>query len=274
MLHDVALAADHETEPAIEAPDAAARAGVHIVNALGFERGRAADVIHVMRVAAVDQNVAGLQMLHERVDGGVDDSGWHHHPDRARLRQRAGKRVDGCRAGRAIFRQRGDGAAVHVVRDAGVTTAHQSPHHVRAHAPETDHADLHFALPSQSYTCRRRDGGLLFVVASIAVTRSLAKLPALLLIALILSPCTAPFQTYGLDVPAYGSRSHDVDVSAPATPDEAGSIITQATLFARWKPLLEGAFLDGTLSPASVASVAALDISFTPFLSRSTDPPD
>jgi len=114
----------------------------------------------------------------------------------------------------------------------------------------------------------------LFVVASIAVTRSLAKLPALLLIALILSPCTAPFQTYGLDVPAYGSRSHDVDVSAPATPDEAGSIITQATLFARWKPLLEGAFLDGTLNPASVASVAALDISFTPFLSRSTDPPD
>ena len=119
------------------------------------------------------------------------------------------------------------------------------------------------------------EDSLLFVVASIAVTRSLAKLSALLLIALILSPFTAPFQTYGLDVLTYGSRIHDADVSAPATPDdEAGSIVTQATPFARWKPLLEDAFLDATPSSASGASVAALDISFTPFHSRSTDPPD
>jgi hypothetical protein len=88
MLHRVGLAADHHAVAAIEAPDAAARADVDIVDALGFQFLRAPDVVDAIGIAAVDQDVAGLEMGQQVGDALVDHARRHHQPDRARLLQR------------------------------------------------------------------------------------------------------------------------------------------------------------------------------------------
>ena len=88
VLHRVGLAADHHAVAALEAPDAAAGADIDIVDALGRQLLRAADVVDVVGVAAVDQDVAGLEMRQQIGDGLVDHAGRHHQPDRARLRER------------------------------------------------------------------------------------------------------------------------------------------------------------------------------------------
>ena len=58
---DVVLAADHLAVAALQAPDAAAGADVDVVDALGLQLRGAADVVEVVGVAAVDDDVAGLQ---------------------------------------------------------------------------------------------------------------------------------------------------------------------------------------------------------------------
>jgi hypothetical protein len=58
-LHDLGLAADHQAVAALEPPDAAARAHVDVVDVLRLEPLRARDVVVVVRVAAVDDGVAG-----------------------------------------------------------------------------------------------------------------------------------------------------------------------------------------------------------------------
>ena len=66
VVDDLLLAADHQAEAALEAPDAAARAAVDVVDALLAQRRRVPDVVDVVRVAAVDDDVAGLEHLRER----------------------------------------------------------------------------------------------------------------------------------------------------------------------------------------------------------------
>src|SRR5712691_11226755 len=56
-LDDVVLAADHHAVPALQAPDAAARAHVDVVNALRRELLRPTDIVDVVGIAAVDQDV-------------------------------------------------------------------------------------------------------------------------------------------------------------------------------------------------------------------------
>src|SRR5438128_2216407 len=53
------VAADHHAIPALDAPDAAAGADVHVVQPALPERLAAADVVLPERVAAVDDDVAG-----------------------------------------------------------------------------------------------------------------------------------------------------------------------------------------------------------------------
>jgi spermidine/putrescine transport system substrate-binding protein len=57
-LDDILGAADHQAVPALEAPNAARRTDVEIIDALRLQRFAVADVIDVVRVAAVDQRVA------------------------------------------------------------------------------------------------------------------------------------------------------------------------------------------------------------------------
>ncbi len=68
------LAADHQAEAALEAKDAAARAAVDIVDADRLELLRPDDVVTVIRVAAIDDDVAFGQQRLEPVQRRLDDA--------------------------------------------------------------------------------------------------------------------------------------------------------------------------------------------------------
>src|ERR1700735_2414503 len=78
VLDDVLFAANHHAITAFEAPDAAAGAYVNVMNFLRRELFGAADVVDVIRIAAVDQNVAGFEMGKEAVATVVHDGGGDH----------------------------------------------------------------------------------------------------------------------------------------------------------------------------------------------------
>ncbi len=59
MPDDIVFAADHHAVAALQSPDAAAGSDIHVVDPLRRQFFRAADIVHVIRIAAVDQNVAG-----------------------------------------------------------------------------------------------------------------------------------------------------------------------------------------------------------------------
>src|SRR5580658_10992228 len=59
------VATDHQTIAAFEAPDAAAGADIEVMNAFLFQLARAAHIVLVKGVAAVDQHIPGLQRTAE-----------------------------------------------------------------------------------------------------------------------------------------------------------------------------------------------------------------
>jgi hypothetical protein len=140
-------AADHQAEAALEAEDAAAGAHVDVVQPLLAERRGTAQVVTVVRVAAVDDGVVGLQQRGELRDGVVDERGRDHDADAARRRQRADELLQRAGAGASLSREPGDGIRADVVDDAVVATAHEPAHHVGAHAAQSDHPNLHGAAP-------------------------------------------------------------------------------------------------------------------------------
>ena len=86
-LDDGFLAADHQAVAPLRPPDPAAGPDVHIVDALGFQLGGAADVIVVIGVAAVDDHVVAFEQWDKRLQRRIDHRRRHHHPDRAGLFQ-------------------------------------------------------------------------------------------------------------------------------------------------------------------------------------------
>ncbi len=137
-LHRRLVAPGHQAEPDLEPPDPAGDADVDerdlALARLGVAPLRVAEV----RVAAVDDRVAGLddvEQLLERVLG--DLPGRHHQPDVARrvqlLRQRAQR-----------LRGRAD---VRVVRLQLVPVLLQAFRHPRAHPAEAHHPELHLRCP-------------------------------------------------------------------------------------------------------------------------------
>jgi hypothetical protein len=144
------VAADHEAVAFGEAPDPAARAAVDVVDLLRRKRGGAALRIAIVRVAAVDERVAGLQQGlqgRNRVIGDLPRG--HHEPDRARWLQLADQlRKRGCGAGALGF-ERAARRLGRVVADDLMAAAHESLGHVRAHASQTDHGKFH-SVPIQS----------------------------------------------------------------------------------------------------------------------------
>ena len=142
----VVFAADHEAEPALEPEHATARAAVDVVDALRLQPRRAIDVVAVVGVAAVDDDVAGLEVLLQLGDLAVDKCRRHHDPHRPRLRELADEVLDRRRARRAFGRERRHDIGAHVVPDAFVAVTHEATYEVRPHPAESDHAELHRLL--------------------------------------------------------------------------------------------------------------------------------
>src|SRR5581483_11019893 len=69
VLDCLRLAANHQAVTALAAPDAAARAHVHVMNSFRRELLGAANIVDVIGIAAVDQNVAGIEVRQEIRDG-------------------------------------------------------------------------------------------------------------------------------------------------------------------------------------------------------------
>ena len=146
MLERVAARADHQTVAALGAPHAAARSHIGVPDSALLKQARAAHVVLEVGVAAVNDDVVPSEAFGQRGDGllrGVARR--QHHPRDPRRFQPSRERVE--RIGRlgSLGRERGSRLAVAVVDDALMPTAQKAPHHVAAHAAESDHADLHTA---------------------------------------------------------------------------------------------------------------------------------
>src|SRR5439155_24127989 len=81
-LHHGVLAADHQAISALAAPDATARSNIHVVNALLGKVFRAPDIVHVIGMAAVDDNVARRRVREHLIEGRVHGGGRDHQPHR------------------------------------------------------------------------------------------------------------------------------------------------------------------------------------------------
>jgi hypothetical protein len=127
----------------LEAPHAAAGAHVHVVHAPGRQLLRAADVIDVVGVAAVDEDVARLEVRDDGGDGLVHHRGGDHQPDRTGLRELAREILERCGTRRLVLHQVGHRLRRAVEDDAVVPPSQQAPHHVGAHPAKTDHSELH-----------------------------------------------------------------------------------------------------------------------------------
>ena len=87
MFHHVLLTADHHAVAALQSPHATAGAYVHVMDFLGSKVLRTADVVYVIRVAAVDENVAGFEQQQEIGDTLVYNRRRHHQPNGSGLLQ-------------------------------------------------------------------------------------------------------------------------------------------------------------------------------------------
>src|SRR5712692_9879489 len=141
--HDVGLAADHLAIAAFEAPNAAAGADVAIVDALGGEFFRTADVIDIVRISAIDHGVSGFEFSRQIAQRGIDDRGRYHQPNRAGLLEFLDEIIEGSCTGCAFAFQLLDGFRTAIIYNALVTVFLQAPHHVGAHSSQPDHAKLH-----------------------------------------------------------------------------------------------------------------------------------
>ncbi len=100
--------------------------------------GLAAEVVDVVRVAAVDDRVAfGLEVRRELADDGVDDSRRDHEPDGARRVELLHELLERLRRATSTF-----GSYVLTSWPA----AAQALGHVRAHPAQSDHSELHLEI--------------------------------------------------------------------------------------------------------------------------------
>ena len=143
VVEDFLLGAHHQAVAAILAGDAAAGAAIHVMEAGVLELPGAVDVVAVVGVAAVDDDVARIQVRDQVVQHLVDDAGRHHHPDGARLVHLAGEFLEVRGAAGPRGHQLGHRVGVRIRRHALVALAHHATRHVGAHPSQSDHSELH-----------------------------------------------------------------------------------------------------------------------------------
>ena len=142
---DGGFASDHQAIAPRETRDAPTRPDVDVMDAARFQRVRAAEIVAVIRIAAVDDDVAGIEQRDEQCERLVDDRSGHHQPHDARRGEPRDQVCQRRRPDDARLQRIGDGARVHVVHDARMARASKPAHHRRPHSSQSDHADLHQA---------------------------------------------------------------------------------------------------------------------------------
>src|SRR3984957_10523688 len=140
VLDSIGGPADHETVAPLQTPDAATGAHVHILDSLRGELSTAANVIDVIRIAAIDQNVAGLQEWGQLGNRSVHIPGRDHQPNctwLGKLGDHVGPRGS---AHGLLLLQLLNNLSRPVEHDAGVTVVQQTLDHVGAHPAQTYHS--------------------------------------------------------------------------------------------------------------------------------------
>ena len=77
-IDDLILAADHHAVASFQTPHASARADVDVVNSLRRQFLCPPDIVDIVRIAAIDDRVAGLEVGQETGDGFVHDGRRDH----------------------------------------------------------------------------------------------------------------------------------------------------------------------------------------------------
>src|SRR5437870_1503543 len=153
LVHDLLLAAYHEAVTDLEPPDAAARAGVHVMEALFLELGGAPHVVVEVGVAAVNDDIAGGQQGSHFVDGLFGrGAGGDHDPDGAGRFQLGDHVLERGGPDAAHLFRLFDEIRRPVVGDHAVLALLEAGDHVHAHLPEANESEFHrmppFPVPS------------------------------------------------------------------------------------------------------------------------------
>ena len=141
--HHVDFTPDHHAVAALESPHAAACPHVDVMDSSGLQGRGPLDVVVIVRVAAVDQDVSRLEPAGKLLDHLFDDRRRHHQPHGTRRLQLADEFLQAAGTLRPLPDQGGGRLGMHVVNDAFLPVALQTPNHVGAHPTQTDHAELH-----------------------------------------------------------------------------------------------------------------------------------
>ena len=150
-LHGFVGTADHHAIAAVDSPDAAAGADIDVVNAFGLELIGAAHIVFVVGVATVDDGVAGLHVLRELLHGLFRGAAsGNHDPGGSRRFQFADEIFQGRGTTGAFAGQFFDGVGAEIGNYELMSAAHQAARHVRAHAAQTYHSQLHAFTPCRA----------------------------------------------------------------------------------------------------------------------------
>jgi hypothetical protein len=93
-----------------------------------------------MRVAAVDQCVAQLEIREQLGADLIDERYRHHQPQDPRLLQFRDQVTQRSGTGRALWGERIDGLRRNVEDDTVVAALEQTAHHVGTHPSQTNHS--------------------------------------------------------------------------------------------------------------------------------------
>lgn len=138
------VATHHQAIAFLQTPDATAGAAIDKRDATGLQQCRTPLRILVVRIAAIDDDVAGLQQgqqLRQRV---IDDlAGRHHQPHHARARQCGHQRCQRIGGDDALGLRAGARVRARIVAMHAMPTIDQALGHVGAHAAQSHHTQFH-----------------------------------------------------------------------------------------------------------------------------------
>src|SRR5262249_38901732 len=137
------FAANHHAVASLQTPDATTRSHVYVVDALRREFPGAPDIVNVIGIASIDQHVLCLEMGQEIRDRVVHDRRGNHQPDHPRFRELLDKVHERGGPNRFVLDQLVHDLRRPVEDHALMTCLEKPPCHIRTHASQTNHADLH-----------------------------------------------------------------------------------------------------------------------------------